>query len=165
LRVRDVVDGQGLVVERIWYARQTIKGKKEGQAKAVHPSAREALQALVDELKADGYGLYSYLFRGRQENRPLDRKTVYWTFRKIFSNCGLSGKLGTHCMRKTFADRIFEATGRDIFKTAKALDHRQVNSTPSYLSFREEELEGVVTRTFDEVLETRHFQQTDNCVS
>jgi integrase len=43
-------------------------------------------------------------------------------------------------LRKTFADRIYERFGRDLIKVQRALGHKSINSTVSYLSFREEEI-------------------------
>jgi excisionase family DNA binding protein len=56
----------------------------------------------------------------------------------------LRGKVATHSMRKTFADRVYEALGRDIFRTQKALGHRNINSTVQYLSFKEQDIEAAI---------------------
>jgi integrase len=47
----------------------------------------------------------------------------------------LTGKLGTHAMRKTFANRMYDKLGKDLVKCQRALGHRNINSTVSYLSF------------------------------
>jgi integrase len=47
-------------------------------------------------------------------------------------------------MRKTFADRVHEALDRDIFRTQKALGHRNINSTVQYLSFKEQDIEAAI---------------------
>ena len=54
------------------------------------------------------------------------------------------GKLGTHSMRKTFADRIYDRLDGDLAKTQKALGHKNINSTVQYLSFREEEIDEAI---------------------
>jgi excisionase family DNA binding protein len=56
----------------------------------------------------------------------------------------LTGKIATHSMRKTFADRVYEKLGRDIFRTQKALGHRNINSTVQYLSFKEADIDAAV---------------------
>jgi hypothetical protein len=38
-------------------------------------------------------------------------------------------------MRKTFAHGVYERLGHDLVKTQRALGHRNVNSTVSYLGF------------------------------
>lgn len=47
-------------------------------------------------------------------------------------------------MRTTFADRVYEALGHDIFRTQKALGHRNINSTVQYLSFKEADIENAI---------------------
>ncbi len=55
-----------------------------------------------------------------------------------------TGNLGTHVMRKTFADRIYARLGRDLVKTQRALGHRCIESTAAYISFREEEIDEAI---------------------
>jgi integrase len=40
--------------------------------------------------------------------------------------------LGTYCLRKTFANAVYEANHHDLPKTQKALGHRNINSTVAY---------------------------------
>jgi site-specific recombinase XerD len=47
----------------------------------------------------------------------------------------LGGTLGTHAMRKAFANKLHVLLGRDLVKTQRALGHKNVSSTVSYLSF------------------------------
>jgi integrase len=57
-----------------------------------------------------------------------------------FSSNELSGKLSTHAMRKTFANRMYDKLNRDLVKVQRAMGHANINSTAQYLSFREEEI-------------------------
>ncbi len=56
----------------------------------------------------------------------------------------LGGTLGTHAMRKTFANNVHVLLGRDLVKTQRALGHKNVSSTVSYLSFLEEEIDEAI---------------------
>jgi site-specific recombinase XerD len=56
----------------------------------------------------------------------------------------ISGTLGTHTMRKTFANKVHVLLGRDLVKTQRALGHKNVSSTVSYLSFLEEEIDEAI---------------------
>ena len=47
-------------------------------------------------------------------------------------------------MRKTFANRVYEALDCDLVKTQMALGHKNVNSTVQYLSFKEEEIDRAI---------------------
>ncbi len=50
-------------------------------------------------------------------------------------------------MRKTFARRVHEKLGKDLVKTQKAMGHRSINSTVSYLSFNEEEIDDAILKS------------------
>jgi site-specific recombinase XerD len=52
----------------------------------------------------------------------------------------LRGKLGTHTMRKTFANNVHERLGRDLVKTQRALGQKNITTTILYLSFRDDEI-------------------------
>ena len=56
----------------------------------------------------------------------------------------LTDTLGTHAMRKTFAKRVYEGLHHDLVKTQRAMGHRNVNSTVSYLSFREADIDAAI---------------------
>ncbi len=49
-----------------------------------------------------------------------------------------------HAMRKTFANKVHVLLGRDLVKTQRALGHKNVSSTVSYLSFLEEEIDEAI---------------------
>ena len=51
---------------------------------------------------------------------------------KAFQQSELNGKLATHSMRKTYAQRMYDATG-DIFMVKEALGHKSVETTRQYL--------------------------------
>jgi len=40
--------------------------------------------------------------------------------------------LGTYCLRKTFANAVYEANHHDLPKTQHALGYRNINSTVAY---------------------------------
>ena len=47
-------------------------------------------------------------------------------------NAGLNGKLATHSLRKSFAQRVYEQSG-DIYLVQELLGHRSVATTQKYL--------------------------------
>ena len=72
-------------------------------------------------------------------------RTLAWRIlRRAFEQAGLTGNLGTHSMRKTFADRIYDRLDGDLVNTAQALAHRWIGSTASYLTFRESEIDEAI---------------------
>jgi integrase len=83
------------------------------------------------------------LFKSR-EGGPVSRVQVWRGVKEAAFRAGLLGKVALHSGRKTFASHIYNALGKDIVKTAKALGHRNINSTVSYLSFDTRELDAVI---------------------
>jgi integrase len=60
------------------------------------------------------------------------------------SICEISGQLGTHSMRKTFARNVHERLGNDLAKTKKALGHKNISATMHYMSFMDEEIDRAI---------------------
>lgn len=87
------------------------------------------------------------MFRSRKgTNRAIGRKHAWTILTSTYCEHHLSGKLGTHAMRKTFANRVHALLGRDLVKTQRALGHKNINSTVAYLSFLEEEIDAAILR-------------------
>ena len=141
LRVRDVAPG-GRMVDRVTVERRHMKKKVEGRTVLLHPEAKAALAAWLEVLGANED---AYVFQSRiGENRPITRVQAYRILHEACDACELTGKLGTHSMRKTFANKIYDRLDNDLVKTQRALGHRNINSTVQYLSFREEEIDAAI---------------------
>jgi integrase len=145
LRLCDVVQA-GQVVERVRVMRRHMKGKREGRTVLLHPAARAALSTWLEELQSAGYMTAdSFVFQSRRgPNQAIGRVQAWRILRRAFAWAGLTGNLGTHSMRKTFANRIYERLDGDLVKTAQALAHRSISSTASYLTFRESEIDDAI---------------------
>jgi len=140
LKVRDVMQF-GRIVDKIVIKPAGMKGKKDPRSVAVHPDAKEILQKLIESEQLTDK---CYLFKSsRGHNRPLSRCQAWRILKNAYNSAELSGPLATHTMRKTFAERV-HSTFRDIFKTQRALGHKNLDSTASYLSFDEKELDEVI---------------------
>jgi integrase len=101
------------------------------------------------------------LFLSRKSLRPISRQQAWRVLRAAYLAAGIYGPdfaLGTHSMRKTYADRMYSHYG-DIFKVQKALGHASPASTVSYLSFLEEEQREAVKLVFPELNE-----ETENVI-
>lgn len=145
LTVGDVVQ-HGRMVDRVSVRRMHMKKKREGRTVPLNPQAAEAVRLWIEQMRNQG-GVTSrtVLFRSRKgENQPISRVTAYKILRVVFADNELTGKLGTHSMRKSFANAVHQRLGRDISKTKKALGHKNINSTDSYLSFLQEEIDEAI---------------------
>lgn len=145
LKVGDLLQA-GRMVERVTVARRNMKKRVEGRTVLLHPEAKEALaewfKALEDEKKLSPE---TFVFLSRKgENRPVTRVHAWRVLHQAFADTDLDGKLGTHSMRKTFANKVYDALDHDLIKTQRALGHRNINSTACYLSFREEDIDRAI---------------------
>lgn len=120
LRVRDV--GERAIVHR-----RNVKGRVEGRQIYLNAKAREAVAPLLNQSP------YARLF-------PISRTQAWRILDAAFKTVGLTGSTGTHCMRKTYAERMYTLLGGDLIKMQAALGHKWVTSTAAYLSFKDEDI-------------------------
>ena len=62
----------------------------------------------------------------------MNRQTAHDMLKKAFMAAGLNGKLATHSLRKSFAQRLYDKTG-DIYLVQELLGHRNISTTQKYL--------------------------------
>ena len=62
----------------------------------------------------------------------MNRQTAHEMLKKAFEDAGLNGKLATHSLLKSFAQRLYEESG-DIYLVQELLGHRNVSTTQKYL--------------------------------
>jgi site-specific recombinase XerD len=146
IRVADVLDAAGNVAPRVYVQRKSMKGQTSGRAVVLHAEAREAVGALVAEIREAGaLDLSAPLFVSRNgESKPISRVRAWQVLSDGYEAAGVTGKLGTHAMRKTFAARVYDLLGHDLIKTQRALGHASINSTVAYLSFAESDIEAAI---------------------
>jgi integrase len=149
LRVRDV-RRHGRILPRVRVQRRHMKKKIEGRTVRVVPLAQAALDEWIEELQPERVaGNATHLFLSRKgRNRPITRRHALRIYQTIFEELELdggTGELGTHSLRKSFAVRVYEATGRDLLKTQQALGHKSIQSTISYLGGADQaELDSII---------------------
>jgi integrase len=152
LRVGDVQQ-HGKIVDHVTVARRYMKKKTEGRTVPLHPEARAALSVWLEVLQKMLKGHLDpqtpvFCSRVRDQEtglrRPISREQAWRILKEAFTANELTGKLGTHAMRKTFANRMYDKLGHDLVKTQRALGHKNINSTVAYLSFREEDITAAI---------------------
>ncbi|MGE4297016.1 MAG: tyrosine-type recombinase/integrase [Desulfovibrionaceae bacterium] len=150
LRVRDVIQ-RGHIKDDVTVARRNMKRKQEGRTVFLNDKARAALVAWLPELYRRGYASpESFVFQSQKGfNRPISIVQGYRVLQQVFDALGMTGNLGTHSMRKSFANAVyaaFLARGQSdpLRMTAKAMGHKSIDSTDRYLSFRREEVNDVI---------------------
>lgn len=135
IRVCDVTE-YGAIANTVTVRRADMKGKHSSRTVPLHPQAKSALECMLKP--------YDCMFRVSDKLFPFTRQHAWRIFKHAVRSAKLTGKLGTHAMRKTFADRVFTALDENIFKTQIALGHESPASTVNYLSFRQEEINDAI---------------------
>lgn len=150
-----VVDGR--IAEQISVARRHMKKQFEGRTVRLAPGTRERLADWIDELGRRGYqAADDFVFQSRVAgNRAISKSHAWNIVHRAARACGITGPIGTHSMRKTFADRMYavfekkykgkDTTGMGALRAvSKSLGHANINNTDKYLSFREEDIDSAI---------------------
>ena len=75
-----------------------------------------------------------YLFRSqRGVNRKMSRSQIAKIIHDIYDSHKMTGKLGMHAWRKTYAVTLYHILGKELLKTQRAMFHENINSTVRYL--------------------------------
>ena len=145
IRVGDVLQ-HGRLVDQLTVRRAAMKQKREGRTVPLHPDAKAALATWLMTLRQlTPMTLQTYVFRSRKgDNRPISPVQAWRILRETCETNELTGKLGTHCMRKTFANKVYHQLGYDLVRTKRALGHQNIANTERYLSFAEEDITAAI---------------------
>jgi site-specific recombinase XerD len=139
LQVRDVYQ-HGQMVDKITVRRQNMKRKTERRTVLFHPEAKAAVAAWLLEANLKPT---DFVFQSRQGG-AMTRQQAWNILKEAYEANGLTGQLGTHTMRKSFANAVYTVLGHDLVKTQRALGHKNINSTVSYFSFAESDIDNAV---------------------
>lgn len=142
LKVKDVCKN-GQFPTHITVQRRNIKNRREGRSVVMHPAIREAAQEYLDanpDLKPE-----SPLFVSQKgQARAISRQQAWGILEAAYAACKLTGTLGTHSLRKTFASSCYDRSGHCLLRTKKALGHTDIRTTEKYLSFAESDVEDLI---------------------
>lgn len=142
LRIKDVWQ-YSKPVSRVSVERKNTKKKVEGKTIVLNEVAKNAIEGYVKSL-----GLVNgedFLFKSRKGyNCHITKIQAYRIIKQAADSAKVSGKIGTHTMRKTFANQVYQKLGRDLAKTQKALCHKNIASTVCYLSVDDAEIEQAI---------------------
>ncbi|RKU21544.1 recombinase XerD [Candidatus Poribacteria bacterium] len=135
LKVDDVWQN-GKPVKDLLFDRNIVKGGEVSRAVPVNVDGREAIEGLIawhaelfGSIDADRPLFPSRKGRGR---KPMTRIAAHDVLKLAFEAAGLNGKLGTHSLRKSYAQRLYEQTN-DIYAVQEMLGHKSVVTTQRYL--------------------------------
>ena len=135
LTIGDVYQN-GRAVTDLLYSKSIVKGGEVSRAVPVNIDGRDAIKALIDWHRAR-YGDVNdnrplFPSRNRGGRVAMNRQTAHDILKKAFIAAGLNGKIATHSLRKSFAQRVYEHSG-DIYLVQELLGHRNVATTQKYI--------------------------------
>lgn len=123
----------GKIKNEVTVERKNMKGKNKSRTVVLHGDAKTALL----EMGILESSLNDKIF-------PICRSQAHRVIKAAVTKAKVEGKVSTHSMRKSFAQKIYHALGRDLVKTQKALGHSSMNSTVSYLSFEQSDIDDAI---------------------
>lgn len=155
LKLGDVLEESGKIKSRITVRRRSMKGSKTSRNVLLNGQAKETMKSWIRKMQQNGFIHKEdpIFYSEKRPGRSLTRNHVWSILQIQYKKCHLTGKLGTHAMRKTFANAVYNfylsklASGEKIdpFRsTSRALGHSAITSTDAYLSFREEDIDEAV---------------------
>ena len=136
LTIGDVYQN-GKPVTDLLFDRSIVKGSEVSRAVPVNVDGRAAIENLIAWHQEQYKTMVSParpLFPSRNKNGSvaMNRQTAHEMLKKAFQAAGLNGKLATHSLRKSFAQRVYEESG-DIYLVQELLGHRNVSTTQKYI--------------------------------
>ena len=135
LQIGDVYQNEKPVTDLL-FDKSIVKGSEVSRAVPVNIDGRKAIDDLVRWHRTQYQNTQPnhLLFPSRQKSGsvPMHRQTAHDILKTAFTDAGLNGKLATHSLRKSFAQRVYEQSG-DIFLVQTLLGHKNVATTQSYL--------------------------------
>lgn len=135
-----------LVISDVWqnerpvtdllFDKSIVKGKEHSRAVPVNIDGREAIGHLIQWHKQTYKNTDAHrpLFpsRNKNGNKPIDRQTAHEALKTAFMQAGLNGKVASHSLRKTFAQRCYDHSA-DIYLVQELLGHKHVATTQKYI--------------------------------
>ena len=135
LQIADVYQN-GRAVTDLLFDKSIVKGGEVSRAVPVNIDGRQAIDSLIEWHREQYQNTEADrpLFVSRQKSGTLamHRQTAHDILKTAFTAAGLNGKLATHSLRKSFAQRVYEQSG-DIFLVQELLGHKNVSTTQRYL--------------------------------
>lgn len=141
LRVGDVYQN-GTPVTDVLYDKSIVKGGETSRAVPLNADGRDAVEKIIawhiekfGEFGEVNPDLPLFVSRVKNSDGTPKRMTTQAgsdALMAAFQRAGLNGKLGTHSMRKSFAQRLYSQTN-DIFVVQEMLGHKNVATTQKYL--------------------------------
>jgi len=148
--VGQVWDGQD-VTRKITVARRDLKGGKGAHRKSIRgrrvPLSETVREAIRDHLAAIGTDdpQRSLFATNRSEGGAMNRSRAYCLLVEACKECGIdTTRISNHTYRKTFVGRIYAASGHDLIRTQRIVQHASPVTTARYIETDAGEMDDLV---------------------
>lgn len=128
IKVKDCIQ-YNTIKASITVERRNTKGKVASRTIPLSKDIQDALKAYIVTIPHQ-----EYLFESQKGNK-LSRIQAWRVIKDAALKNKLEGKIATHSMRKSYSKKIYETSKRDLVATQRAMGHKSVQSTISYLNF------------------------------
>jgi len=139
LRIIDIVDENGKIRKRI-----TLREKKTSKTKDF-PISDVARKAITEYLKTRKFEFDEPFFLSKKQNNgkaPLQRDQAYKIINNATREIGITEKIGTHTLRKTFGYHAYKS-GVSIEIIQKLFNHSTPSTTLRYIGITQDNLDDV----------------------
>ena len=133
LKIGDVWQNEQPVSD-FQFDKSIVKGGETSRTIPVNSDGRKAITEIINWQR--GYFGFVFLenplFPSQKGNTAIKRQAIHKIMEKVFVKAGLNGKLATHTLRKTFAQRLYQKCS-DIYMVKELLGHKNVATTQAYI--------------------------------
>lgn len=136
--------GQVYKQDFIKVSRKKVKGQTESREVILNKEAKDAISDYLNSIEQLDMHAPLFVSRNGGGAKPLSRIMAHKVFKQAFEQARLNGSLSSHSMRKTYAMRIYEASQHDLILTSRALGHKNINTTISYLPVNQDKLNAII---------------------
>jgi site-specific recombinase XerD len=123
----------GKPVDIIYFKKANTKGKRQGRGVPIKQAAKEAIFELITwyHKKRDAVTDDMPLFLSQKGGR-ITRQQAHDILKDAFKESQLLGKVSTHSLRKTYANKLLKQGG-NLHTVKEALGHTSIATTQEYL--------------------------------
>ena len=142
LRIDDVWQNDRPMTD-VLFDRTIVKGGEVSRTVPVNSDGADAIRGLIawhidtlpegEILDITEFPLFPSQKKGRNGERvSINRVQAHLALQSAFQVAGLNGKLATHSMRKSFAQRLYNKT-HDMYAVQEMLGHKNITTTQAYV--------------------------------
>lgn len=135
MKVPDILHEHNLEVKDSFYLqRRNVKGKQRGRNIVINSNLKTILTRYLSHYNLKNNKGYLWFSRQSSGDRfHICQRQALNIFKKLFSACGIYGKVSCHSTRKTYANILYPKLDNDLLALKSCMGHSSIVSTLSYV--------------------------------